>query len=212
MWDLILRMITLTPVMVLGLTFKVSKLALDGGLATILHLKLRSINLHNITHSLISRNPREQMFVVQISLLFVTFLSLVSQILSLLQTTIIVKTHTLTSCHLSIYGVSPSYSSSFYATCWMLVHAYVTSPGKAECSGPHQWRWEENESQFHSVTCHTNSIVSRIHVSTTKLYNIMCTLVATCVILRRLEASPRLRVGINLSGVLKQCHHQDCVF
>jgi hypothetical protein len=42
---------------------------------------------------------------------------------------------------------------------------------------------------FHNVTCYTNSIVSHIHVNTTKLYNITCTLVATCVILRSLECT-----------------------
>ena len=48
---------------------------------------------------------------------------------------------------------------------------------------------------FHSVTCCTNSIVSCIHVYTTKLRNIMCTLVATCVILGSLEcnmSNPRM--------------------
>jgi hypothetical protein len=40
---------------------------------------------------------------------------------------------------------------------------------------------------FHNVTCYTNSIVSHILVNTTKRRNIMCTLVATCVILRSLE-------------------------
>jgi hypothetical protein len=40
---------------------------------------------------------------------------------------------------------------------------------------------------FHNVTCYTNSIVSRIHVNTTKLCKITCTLMATCVILRSLE-------------------------
>ena len=44
-----------------------------------IHAKLRDINLHNVTHSLISRNPKKWMFVVQISLLIVTFLSLVPQ-------------------------------------------------------------------------------------------------------------------------------------
>jgi hypothetical protein len=39
---------------------------------------------------------------------------------------------------------------------------------------------------FHNVTCYTNSIVSCIHVNTTKLCNIKCTLVATCVILQSL--------------------------
>ena len=69
----------------------------------------------------------------------------------------------------------------------MLVHAYATLSGKAKWSGPHQRRWEENEFTFHSVTCYTKSMVSRIHVNTTKLHNITCTLVATSVILRRLE-------------------------
>ena len=40
---------------------------------------------------------------------------------------------------------------------------------------------------FHSVTCYTNSRVSRIYVNTTKLRNITCSLVATGVILRSLE-------------------------
>ena len=47
----------------------------------------------NVTHSLISWNPRERMFVVQISLLMVTFLSLVSWNLSLMQTTQEVNPH-----------------------------------------------------------------------------------------------------------------------
>ena len=42
---------------------------------------------------------------------------------------------------------------------------------------------------FHYGTCYINSIVSRVHVNTTKLHNIMCTLVATCVILRSLECT-----------------------
>jgi hypothetical protein len=42
---------------------------------------------------------------------------------------------------------------------------------------------------FHSVTCYTNSIVSRIHVNTTKLHNITYTLVATGVIIRSSECS-----------------------
>jgi hypothetical protein len=40
---------------------------------------------------------------------------------------------------------------------------------------------------FHNITCCCNSITSRIHVNTTKLRNIMCTLVAIVVILPRLE-------------------------
>jgi hypothetical protein len=41
-----------------------------------IHPKPRNINLHNVTHSLISQNLREWMFVVQVSLLIVTCLSL----------------------------------------------------------------------------------------------------------------------------------------
>ena len=41
----------------------------------------------------------------------------------------------------------------------------------------------------HNVTCYINSIVSRIHVNTTTLCNVTCTLVATCVILRSLECT-----------------------
>ena len=40
---------------------------------------------------------------------------------------------------------------------------------------------------FHSVTCYTNSKVSRIHVNTTELRNTTCALVVTSVILRSLE-------------------------
>ena len=58
-----------------------------------LHPKLHNINLHNVTYSLISRNPREHMFIVQISLLIVTFLFLISQNLSLMQTTQEVNPH-----------------------------------------------------------------------------------------------------------------------
>jgi hypothetical protein len=51
----------------------------------LLYPKLRNTNLHNVTHSLISRNPREGMDVIQISLHIVTFLSLISQNLSSMQ-------------------------------------------------------------------------------------------------------------------------------
>jgi hypothetical protein len=51
---------------------------------------------------------------------------------------------------------------------------------------------------FHNVTCYTNFIVSCIYVNTTKLRNITCTLVDTCVILRSLECRwvSRLMVAI----------------
>ena len=42
---------------------------------------------------------------------------------------------------------------------------------------------------FYNVTCYTNSIASRIHVNTTTLHNITCTLVTTGVILQSLECN-----------------------
>ena len=60
---------------------------------------------------------------------------------------------------------------------------------KAKWSGPQQQRWGEIEFKFHSVTSYTDSIISCIHVNTTKLCNIMCSLVVTCVILRSLECN-----------------------
>ena len=45
---------------------------------------------------------------------------------------------------------------------------------------------------FRGVTCYTNSTASRIHVNTTKLYNITCTLVAIGVILQSLECISEL--------------------
>ena len=42
---------------------------------------------------------------------------------------------------------------------------------------------------FHDVTYYANSLLSRIHVNITYLLNIMRTLVATCVILGRLECT-----------------------
>ena len=83
----------------------------------------------------------------------------------------------------------------------MLVHAYATSPGNAKCSRPHQQDWEENEFKFHSVTCYTNSMLSRIHVNTTDPCNITCTLVATGVILGSLECTFVLGLGFNAHSV-----------
>ena len=53
---------------------------------------------------------------------------------------------------------------SFYATCWMLVYAYVTSSGKAKWRGPHHIIKMLHCVLFHSVTCYINYIVSRIHM------------------------------------------------
>ena len=44
----------------------------------LIHPKLRTFKIRNVTHSRISRNPREPMFLFPISLFIVTFLSLIS--------------------------------------------------------------------------------------------------------------------------------------
>ena len=96
--------------------------------------------------------------------------------------------HTLALRHASTCcGVSPSSSSSSssFVACGMLVHACKCHIVKG--SGPRQRRREENGFKFHSVTCYTNSIASRIHVNTTKFCNITCTLVAIGVVLWSLE-------------------------
>ena len=53
---------------------------------------------------------------------------------------------------------------------------------------------------FHNVTCYTNSIISHIHVNITKLRNIMCTLVATGMILRSLEWISNTDPNVNHLG------------
>ena len=78
----ILPMRKSTQIRALGLTSRI-KLTLNP---CKVHPKLRNINPHIFTYSLISWNPREWMFVVQISLLIVIFLSFISQNLSLMQT------------------------------------------------------------------------------------------------------------------------------
>ena len=163
-------------------------------LVPLIHPRLHNINLRNIIHSLITQNPREWMFIVPISLLIVTFLSHISQFffLSLMQNTKEVNPHLRSAPCFNMWShwsVTLLFILSVLllllmpqVECW--VHAYATSHGKVNWSGLHQPRWEENEFKFHSVTCYTTSIVSHIHVNTTKLCHITCTL---GVILQSLE-------------------------
>ena len=163
------------------------------------HPKLRNINFHNVTHSLISQNPRERMFTVYISLFIVTFLSLVSQNLSLMQITQEVNPHTCSAPCVNMWSVT--FLFLFFFLCHLLdvgarVH-HMTREGQVEWTyhtsvgdGRTNSKWPHiSFVLFHTVTCYTKSIVSRIHVDTTKLRNNTCTLVATGVILRSLECT-----------------------
>ena len=76
-------------------------------------------NLCNVTHSLISWNLMERMFLVQISLLIATFLSLISRGFVITAHHHRGSTHTLALRRVPICGVSSS-SSSSYATCWIV--------------------------------------------------------------------------------------------
>ena len=64
-----------------------------------------SINSCNVTHSLISRNLREWMFLVQISLLIVTFLYLISRVLKLMQLTNEINLHPRIAPHVNMWSV-----------------------------------------------------------------------------------------------------------
>ena len=87
-------------------------------LVSLIHRKLRNINLHDIAHSPISRNPRERMFIVQNSLLIVTFLSLVSRFfLKLMQTTKVVNPHPHIAICVNMWSV---FFSFFFFLCHLL--------------------------------------------------------------------------------------------
>ena len=87
-----------------------------GCIEVIMHPKLRNINLHNITHSLTSQIPREHMFIVQISLLVVIFLSLISRNLSLMQATKEINLHPHIAPHVNMWSAT----SSFFFRCHLL--------------------------------------------------------------------------------------------
>ena len=124
--------------------------------AKLLHPELRNINPRSVTHSLVSQNPREQMFVVQISLLIVTFpLPYITQFA-------INANHPRSQptpshctmcqhvkCHLLILVLHHLLPLMPLVDCWCVCLPH--RPGKAKSSGPHQrTRWRENEFKLSS--------------------------------------------------------------
>ena len=189
----------------------------------LLHPKLCNINVHNITHSLISQNPRERTFKVQISLLVATFLPLISQNLSLMQTTKEINPHPCIAPYVNMWSATFLFVFFFFLCHLLNVGACIHHIAREGQSGvDHTSVGDERTNSnrphislelFHNVTCYANSIVSRIHVKTTKLRNIAYTLVAIGVILQSLECI----CLFNIKSLKKECylHHlliSNCVY
>jgi hypothetical protein len=123
------------------------------------------------------------MFVVQISLLIVTFLSLISKFLSIMQTTKEVNPHPHMAPCVNMLCVT--FLFLFFVFFMSLIECRCMHP--PHCPGrpsgvDHTSVGDERTNSncphisfvlFHNVTYYTNSIVSPIHVNTTKLHNHM---------------------------------------
>jgi hypothetical protein len=128
-----------------------------------LHPELHNFNPHNVPHSLISWNPRERMFVVKISLLIFTFLSLMSQILSLMQTIKEGNPHPRIAPCVNMWSVA-FFFFFFFFFCWCCCLCHLLnvgacichiSSGKTKWSGPHHTITMLHFVLFHNVTCYT---------------------------------------------------------
>ena len=115
-----------------------------------LHPKLRNINLHNIIHSLICQNPRELMFVVQISLLIVTILSFISQCLPLIQATKEVNPHPHVAPFVHVWSVTFFY---FFFLCMHMPHR----PGRP--SGVDHTNGGERRMNSNSIVSHATLVL-----------------------------------------------------
>ena len=123
------------------------------------------------------------MFVAQTLLLIVTFLSLVTRIMSSMQTTKEVNPHSCIAPCVNMWSV-------FFFLCHLLnvgaCICLIAREGQVEWTTPNGG---ERRMNSNSIVSHATLffIVSRVHVYTTKLRNITCALVATSVIPRSLE-------------------------
>jgi hypothetical protein len=155
-----------------------------------MHPTLRNINPRNATHALISPNPRQQMFVVQVSLLIVTFLSLISSdfvIDANHQRSQPTPSHCAmcqyVECRLHIFNF-PFLLLMSLVGCWCMhmPHRSGRPSGVDHTTNIKMLHFV----LFRSVTCYIDPIVSRM-LTLRKLRNLKCTLVATGVILWSLE-------------------------
>ena len=132
------------------------------------------------------------MFVVQISLLIVTFLSLISKNVSLMQTTKEISPHPRSAPCVNVWSATFLFSFFFFLCHLLNVGActrHITREGQVKWTTPHHTIQMLHFVLIRSVPCYTNSLVSHIHAKQYKLRNITCTLVAAGVILRSLECT-----------------------